>query len=57
MYRDPLPEFFSANPNPFQHSYDNSFVTLFRFHEYLAARSSLTEPDDPAFNPYVSRPD
>jgi hypothetical protein len=36
-------------------SYDNSHLSLDRFHEYLAARGSLTEPDDPTFNPYTWR--
>ncbi|KAI9728587.1 MAG: hypothetical protein M1834_007615 [Cirrosporium novae-zelandiae] len=33
--------------------YDDVFLVLDRFHEYLADRKSLKEPEDPAFNPFT----
>jgi len=52
-----LPSRLRCNPDHSTawNSYDNSHLSLDRFHEYLAARGSLTEPDDPTFNPYTWR--
>ncbi len=47
---------YAAFPGPglfFELIYDNSFWSLVTFHDYLSARNSLTEPDDPTFNPYT----
>jgi hypothetical protein len=35
------------------HSYDNSYLVVNRFHEYLVARGSLTEVVDQKFSPYT----
>lgn len=37
----------------FQKTYDDCFLGLGRFHEYLAERKSFTEPDDQSYNPFT----
>ena len=47
---------YAAFPGPgmfFQLLYDNSFLVLCRFHKYLRARGSFTEPDDQTFCPFT----
>lgn len=37
----------------FQITYDDCFLGLGRFHQYLAERKSFTEPDDQSYNPFT----
>ena len=47
---------YSVAPGPslmFQKTYDDCFLGLVRFHQYLAERKSFTEPDDLSYNPFT----